>query len=102
MNYDMKQSGERIRQLRKQTGYTQEQLAHVLNIDRSYYSRIESGKNGCSVDLLVRLSELFEVSLDYLVLGEYSQTSAEKAERASLKEDVQDLIIHLKQFNANL
>ena len=44
MNYDMKQSGERIQQLRIQHGYTQGELARELNVDRSYLSRIESGK----------------------------------------------------------
>lgn len=102
MNYDMKLSGERIRQLRKQKGYTQEKPAQALNIDRSFYSRIESGKTSCSVDSLVRLSELFDVSLDYLVLGEYSRMSTGGVERSLLKEDVQNLITHLKQFDANL
>lgn len=35
MNYDMKQGGNQIRQLRKKNGYTQEQLAVKLNMDRS-------------------------------------------------------------------
>ena len=60
MSYDMKQSGERIRQLRIKAGFTQEKIAQELNIDRSFYSRVESGKNGCSVDLLTQLSELLE------------------------------------------
>ncbi len=52
MYYDMKQSGERIRQLRIQNRYTQEELARILDIDRSYYSRIESGQKGGAADLL--------------------------------------------------
>lgn len=52
MGYDIKRSGERIRQLRIQNGYTQEKLAGVLNIDQNYYGRIETGKRGCSVDIL--------------------------------------------------
>jgi transcriptional regulator with XRE-family HTH domain len=100
MNYDIKQSGERIHQLRKRNGYTQEQLSQALNIDRSYYSRIESGKSGCSVDLFVRLSELFGASLDYLILGKRSLTNTEKAECALLKEDMKALIAHMEQFCA--
>lgn len=69
MYYDTKQSGARIRQLRIENGYTQEALAKELDIDRSLLSHIESGKRGCSVDLLVRLSDFFTVSLDLLVLG---------------------------------
>ena len=69
MAYDIKQSGERIRQFRIQGGYTQEKLAGALNIDRSLLSHIEAGKRGCSVDLLIQLSSFFDVSLDLLVLG---------------------------------
>ena len=44
MAYDIKGSGARIRQLRIQNGYTQEKLAAALNVDQSYYGRIETGK----------------------------------------------------------
>lgn len=57
----MNRSGERIRQLRIQNGYTQERLAETLKIDQSFLSRIESGSKGCSVDLFVQLSEIFHV-----------------------------------------
>ena len=67
MNYDMKQSGTRIQNFRIQYGYTQEELAKAVNIDRSFLSRIESGKKGCSVDLFIQLAELFRVSLDELI-----------------------------------
>ena len=69
MNYDMIRSGKRIQQLRMEKGYTQDELAAALNINRSFVSRIESGKKGCSVDLFIQLSELFQVSLDFLILG---------------------------------
>lgn len=65
MFYDMKQSGARIQQLRTQNGYTQEEFSKILNIDRSNLSRIESGKRSCSLELLVQLSSLFDVTLDY-------------------------------------
>ena len=61
MSYDVKKSGERIRQLRIQHEFTQGMVAETLNIDRSFYSRIEAGKYGCSVDLFVQLSNLFAV-----------------------------------------
>lgn len=59
MDYNMKKSGERIRRLRINNGLTQEQVAEVLNISRSFYSRIETGEKGCSIDLFVHLSGLF-------------------------------------------
>ena len=69
MAYDIKGSGARIRQLRIQNGYTQEKLAAALNVDQSYYGRIETGKRGCPVDIFVQISDLFGVSLDYLIRG---------------------------------
>lgn len=98
MNYDMKQSGDRIRQLRLKSRLTQEQAAGKLNIDRSFYGRVEAGRSGCSVDLLIQLSELFEVSLDYLILGRYSVASFKDNEKSLLKEDIDKVINKLEQI----
>ena len=98
MNYDVKQSGERIRQLRIRDRLSQEQVAGKLNIDRSFYSRIEAGKSGCSVDLFVQLSDLFKVSLDYLILGSYSVALFTDSEKMLLKEDIENLVVHLEQI----
>lgn len=101
MAYDIKQSGERIRQLRIQNGYTQEKLAGVLNIDRSLLSHIEAGKRGCSVDLLIQLSDFFDISLDLLVLGKERFVSSEN-KRKRLKLEITELIKHLEIFKENL
>lgn len=98
MNYDMKRSGARIRQLRIQNGYTQEKLADALNIDQSYYGRIETGKKGCSVDLFIQLSAIFGVSLDYLILGRYLGDLPEDADAARLKSNIEELVDQLERF----
>lgn len=53
--------GERIRIVREQRGYSQEQLAELMEINRSTISKIENGKFGITVDYLVR----FSIFLDY-------------------------------------
>ena len=68
--YDAKESGARVKALRKQRGLTQAELAEKLRISLNSVSRIELGTMGCSVDLFVQLSVIFQVSLDYLILGE--------------------------------
>lgn len=98
MNYDMKECGNRIHQLRIKSGLTQEQVAVALNIDRSFYSRIEAGKNSCSIDLFVQLSELFKVSLDYLILGKYSADLSKGMENMMLKDDIGELIARLERI----
>lgn len=101
MLYDIKKGGERIRKLRIQSGYTQEKLAELLNIDRSLLSHIEAGKRGCSVDLLLQLSDFFDVSLDMLVLGK-EKTLSNKNERRLLKSNLTKLIEHLEEFKDSL
>ena len=73
MLYNIKESGERIRQLRMSRKMTQEQLAIKLNIGDRYLRKIEMGKKGPSIDILVEISALFKVSLDYIIMGRQSQ-----------------------------
>lgn len=98
MHYDMKECGNRIRQLRKQNGYTQEALAGKLSIDRSLLSYIEAGKRECSVSLLVQLSEFFSVPLEMLVYGK------EKAVRDTiqLESDLEGVIAFLTRMKDGL
>ena len=102
MSYDMKKSGERIRQLRIQHKFTQGMVAETLNIDRSFYSRIEAGKYGCSVDLFVQLSNLFGVSLDYLILGKYNGAPLDATERLLAKAEIEKLMGRLESFKSRL
>ena len=67
MIYDMEASGRRLKELRKQAGKTQEQIAEDLNLAVETISRIERGKRGCSVDMLLMLSEYYQTSVDYLL-----------------------------------
>ena len=98
MNYDTKECGKRIRQLRLKSRLTQEQVANAVNVDQSFYGRIESGKKGCSVDLFIQLSVLFDVSLDYLILGRYLGELPERTDVVQLKAGIEDLIDRLEKF----
>ena len=98
----MKRSGTYIQKLRIQYGYTQEELAKAVNIDRSFLSRIESGKKGCSVDLFVQLAEFFHVSLDELILGSKSTSRPYIKSRERLNTDIVALIDHLKVIQSQL
>lgn len=69
MYYDIKASGQRIQQLRKAAGLTLERLSERLNITDRQLRRIEKGESGSSVDLLIEIACVFEVSLDFLILG---------------------------------
>ena len=69
MYYDVIETGRRIQKLRKGKGLTQEQLASLLKVTDRHIRSVESGERNASIDLLVSLSDIFNVSLDYLLLG---------------------------------
>lgn len=59
--------GDSLRRLREKSGYTQQQIANVLNIDRSTYSYYELGKTSPDISTLLTLSGMFSVSLEELL-----------------------------------
>ena len=61
--------GTRIAQLRKNHNLTQEQLAEKLDISIKHCSSVERGVSRLSLEYLIEISNLFDVSLDYLVKG---------------------------------
>lgn len=69
MYFNQVKFGCRLRNLRKQRRMTQEALAGSLNISIDHLSKIEHGKRGVSIDLLLDISEALDVSLDYLLKG---------------------------------
>lgn len=62
---------EKIYQLRKQAGMSQEEAAERLNISRQALSRWENGTAQPAANNIVEISKLFEVSTDYLLNDEY-------------------------------
>ena len=60
-------TGEKISKLRRDNNYTQEQLAELLGVSRQAISKWESSLAYPETDKLIRLGELFDCSLDYLL-----------------------------------
>ena len=65
---------ERIRNLRIDRGYTQKQVAEYLNIKQNTYSQYEIGVLNYPVDALIKLADLYGVSVDYLLGRTNSKT----------------------------
>ena len=61
--------GERIQELRKKKGYSQEKLATYLNMSRQAIAKWERNVCEPSIDCLISMSELFKVDLDFLIAG---------------------------------
>ena len=58
-----------LRQIRKQKNYNQLKVAMDLCISREALSYYENGKRSPDIDMLILLSEYFNVSIDFLITG---------------------------------
>ncbi|WP_289290585.1 helix-turn-helix domain-containing protein [Sporofaciens musculi] len=57
---------ENIRNLREDNDKTQTELAEYLNIKQTTYSKYELGKINIPIEMLIKLADFYDVSLDYL------------------------------------
>ena len=68
---DVTTVGGRIKKLRTDAGYTQEELAIELHLEgKSAISNYENNSRGVSAEMLTQLSRLFHVSADYILNGD--------------------------------
>lgn len=88
----------KIVNLREEGNITQSELARRLGLDKSSMSKIESGSRKVSTDELKRISEIFEVSTDYL-LGNTTDRNGHTPSWAT-NDDKKDLKRFLEE-NAN-
>lgn len=58
--------GQRVRELRQQTGLSQEKFALMIGMDRTYFSSVESGKRNISLLNIKKIADGLEISADKL------------------------------------
>ncbi len=71
---------DKITSLRKQKGWSQEELAYQLNVTRQAVSKWESGQSLPDTEKIIQLSKIFQVTTDYLLLEDYQQDQIEQNE----------------------
>ena len=76
---------EKLQELRKSRGLTQEELAEALYVSRTAISKWESGRGYPSIDSLKEISRYFSISIDDLLSGEELISIAEKENRFNIK-----------------
>lgn len=67
----------KIREFRKDINLTQKQMAERLNISERAYQYYESGQREPNLDTLFNISNIFDISIDYL-LGKTSNRNSHK------------------------
>ena len=65
--------GQRLQKARKETGLSQEELAEQLGVSRQAVSKWENDNGYPEMEKMIRLSQIYQVSLDYLVGNEQGQ-----------------------------
>lgn len=58
---------QRIRDMREDNDLTQCQVATLLNVSQSTYSRYENGELDIPIQMLIKLANYYDTSIDYLV-----------------------------------
>ena len=69
MNDIRKQFGARIRELRLEKGLSQEKFALLIELDRTYYASVESGKRNISLINIKKIADGLEISVSDLFRG---------------------------------
>ena len=61
--------GKRVKKLRKQSGLSQEKFALLIDMDRTYFASVESGKRNISIENISKSARGLNVPLEELFRG---------------------------------
>lgn len=64
---DLKVMGKRIKDGRLKVGLSQEKLAEMVNLSVPHLSKVENGHKSLSLDVAVKIANVIDVSIDFLV-----------------------------------
>lgn len=68
--------GLRIKEIRKQKGLTQEQLAEIVGCNTSHISNIENNHTKVSLNVLLTIANALDTTIDYLIGNQYNDYSS--------------------------
>ena len=92
---------EKLQELRKSKGLTQEELAEVLFVSRAAVSKWESGRGYPNIDSLKAIAQYFGVTVDQLLSGEQMLTIAQE-DRKQQQNRLRDLVFGLLDISVAL
>ena len=75
--------GEKILNLRKKEGISQEELAEIINISTTHMSHIETGKTKLSLQVFVDIAVALDISTDYLLQGQLEDETSFSSKQIS-------------------
>ena len=89
---DLQKIGTFLKELRKEKGFTQEQLAESLNVSRRTVSRWETGSNMPDLDLLMEISDLYEVDLREML-------KKKKKSEVTMDKEMEETVLQVAEYS---
>ena len=101
-NFSPKQIGQRLAELRKRRGFSQDELAKNVEISRSSIAKIELGNRGVDILELQKLSQILRFSLDHFMAKEFcidqDKPMNEDIKSEKLKERISEPTLQVHKF----
>ncbi len=88
----------RIKDLREDHDLTQDELAEQLGVSKRTLLRYESGVSEPTISVLIKLSLLFDVSVDYII----GIKSNPEIEESTIKSEIEDIINKMQKIKSSL
>lgn len=105
MGLDWFEVGSRISSQRNKLGLKQQDIYEAMSISQNHYSRIENGHVGISIEKLIQLSDILNISIDYILTGKIPRCNITDFEKKyseltnKQKKYIDQQIDCLKKFN---
>lgn len=96
--------GKRLKEIRKQRGLSQAQLAEMLNVDEKYISRLETSTSTPSFSMLIKISNALNVDLQNLFKFKQDKTKSELIDiiKSKLENATEQNVLQIYKITENL
>ncbi|MEE1329155.1 MAG: helix-turn-helix transcriptional regulator [Oscillospiraceae bacterium] len=96
MEINNKEIGKRIMRVRKEHGYTQEELSELIGFSKNHLSGIECGKYTATTSFLFKLCSVLGRTPDYYLIGQVSSSTDELTDTIRrLTDEDQQLVLQM-------
>ena len=99
---DLKKIGQFLKLLRKEKGITQEQFAEIIGVSGRTVSRWETGANMPDLDILIEISDYYEVDLREILNGERKSDNMDKEIKETVLQAVDYTNAETERYNKRL
>lgn len=97
MKFSKESMGSNIKKARKKKGYTQAQLAEIVELSNRTVQLIENGKSGMKIETLIKFCDALDVSPNYILSYKTDENSLEDVIKNFSEEEINTIKNFLKK-----